>query len=171
MVNNNTVNIIKNLQKRFEFTPDFLEFKCQRNILVFVYGTLRRGGKDNHILDDSVYLGTAHTLRNIFTIKSYFSMPVVFEEEKISSNHIVGEVYAVSPITLADIDHVMHNTGYTDRKIVWVELRNQPSTKNTDIFQGVLMHTGSLPPAHYQRTNTYSEIKERKQYQEWRTIK
>ena len=75
---------------------------------IFVYGTLKQGFYNHYYLKDETFLGpdvTAAAHYDMFEYKSdeagYNSYPAIFEN---GSFYITGEVYEVSPATLARID-------------------------------------------------------------------
>ena len=67
--------------------------------LLFVYGRLRIGGPNHHLLEDSEYLGQYETEPNyqLFDVGSY---PAV----ALGSGRVIGEMYRVSDETLAQLD-------------------------------------------------------------------
>ncbi len=68
--------------------------------LLFVYGTLRRGESNGHLLERSEYLGK-HTTDPIYTMFSFGPYPAIVAG---GATAITGEVYAVDAATLARLD-------------------------------------------------------------------
>lgn len=67
--------------------------------LVFVYGTLRQGQSNHHLLAQSELLGN-HTTPPIYSLYDLGSYPAVIE----GHNAIYGEVYRVDDDTLKQLD-------------------------------------------------------------------
>jgi len=85
---------------------------------LFVYGTLRRGCRNHHLLRGAAYVGTAKT-KGRFALYST-GIPYVVRGEPVCQ--IVGEVYQVDAGLLADLDaHEGHPHWYR-RELVDVVL-------------------------------------------------
>jgi gamma-glutamylcyclotransferase (GGCT)/AIG2-like uncharacterized protein YtfP len=111
---------------------------------VLVYGRLRTGFWKGSLLGQQKPLGTAHTVQKyaLYVTK----MPYVRMDQAVSP--IYGEVYAVTPRILRDLDSLMaHPTWYRRRKVTvafedgcemaaWMYARPGMS--------GVLVKTGDL---------------------------
>lgn len=156
-------SIIKQLKARFIDTPDFMDLKNIKNIPILIYGDLKHKNRNHNLLRDAKYLGEATTSWNQFIIKSRNMRPVAVDLT-IPANFIVGELYAVDPITMLLIDRSCGNTRYTNREMVWVKCVN--GSHETRSMQA-WMHVGHLDPIEYGTTTTYSVVKDKKQYQEW----
>lgn len=70
--------------------------------LVFVYGTLRRGGSNHHLLGAARYLGRFRT-EPAYTMLNLGHYPGVIAP---GGGSILGEVYGVSPRLLRDLDRL-----------------------------------------------------------------
>ena len=70
--------------------------------LVFVYGRLRRGEADHRFLAGARYVGETHTVSN-FTLVDLGGLPGLVAG---GDSAVHGEVWAVSPATLAMIDEL-----------------------------------------------------------------
>ncbi|MCX6937780.1 MAG: gamma-glutamylcyclotransferase [Verrucomicrobia bacterium] len=70
--------------------------------LVFVYGTLKRGGSNHAFLADQTYLGEA-ALRPGFSLYSLGDYPGLVSEPENTKN-VTGELWAVDASTLANLD-------------------------------------------------------------------
>ena len=68
--------------------------------LVFVYGTLRRGGRYHHLLEQATYLGAAQTPPH-YVLLDAGSYPAML---KNGTQAIHGEVYRVHEHTLKELD-------------------------------------------------------------------
>jgi len=115
------------LENRWEHTPDFHLLKLNTYVPVFVYGTLKFGEKNHHLLKDCPYLGLAETVTPCFKMKSYSGMfPILVsetrKEEQKYCEYVLGEVYAVPPKVLLHLDKLEDN-GYMfqrELKHVWM---------------------------------------------------
>ncbi|EEX93399.1 hypothetical protein VIOR3934_12907 [Vibrio orientalis CIP 102891 = ATCC 33934] len=67
--------------------------------LVFVYGTLRHGECNHHLLSQAQWLGK-HTTLPIYSLYDLGAYPAVIE----GHSAIIGEVYLVDEETLAQMD-------------------------------------------------------------------
>jgi gamma-glutamylaminecyclotransferase len=74
-------------------------------ILVFVYGTLKKGFSNDKFLESSEFIGKAYT-KNKFPMYIYKNGPYPFPYmlNKIGENKIIGEVYKISKETLEKLD-------------------------------------------------------------------
>ncbi|MCH8503143.1 MAG: gamma-glutamylcyclotransferase [Ectothiorhodospiraceae bacterium] len=69
---------------------------------VFVYGTLRQGGSNHHLLFAARYLGRFRT-QAVFTMLNLGYYPGVVSQ---GADSIVGEVYSVTPRQLCELDRL-----------------------------------------------------------------
>lgn len=78
--------------------------------LVFVYGTLKRGERNNHVLAAAQYLGPAVTAEARFTLREYASVSspgrLAPSVEAGGAHRIAGELYAVDADLLARLDRL-----------------------------------------------------------------
>ena len=80
--------------------------------LVFVYGTLKRGCRNNHYLDDAIFLGEAETCEKYLMRRHKYWYPAVIENinDYIASIHhtylIIGELWSCSDRTLNLLDRL-----------------------------------------------------------------
>lgn len=75
-------------------------------MLIFVYGTLKKGFHNHHYLDTSKFLGN-HKTEPIYTMKTNGGFPIV---ERGGQTSITGEVYKLSD---EDLSGVFLLEGYT----------------------------------------------------------
>ena len=79
---------------------------CQ-TVLLFVYGTLKRGFRNHYLLHDARYLHDTHTRNAAYTMRVFNDpatqspYPAVFHG---GTHKIMGELYQVTPLTLARVD-------------------------------------------------------------------
>ena len=71
---------------------------------VFVYGTLKRGGRNHRYLADQQFLGEARTVPG-FTLYSLGDYPGMVRSSRIDHD-VTGEVWAVSADCLAGLDEL-----------------------------------------------------------------
>lgn len=69
---------------------------------IFVYGTLRKGGRNHHLLSSAQFIGDAKTKRRFVMRAS--SIPFVSDAQQVS--FIQGEVYVLNDECLEAIDHL-----------------------------------------------------------------
>ena len=62
---------------------------------LFVYGTLKEGGRLHHLLKDSTFLGTYYTEPNYFLFDTG-PVPMVFPVPKGTGQKVEGEIYEVN---------------------------------------------------------------------------
>jgi gamma-glutamylaminecyclotransferase len=72
-------------------------------ITLFVYGTLKRGCRQNHLVADQEFVGAAQTLPyyRLFYTGSY---PCLVED-RLQGLAVKGELWSVNHATLAQLDH------------------------------------------------------------------
>lgn len=83
---------------------------------VFVYGTLKRGISNHHLLADSDFIGNAYT---VDTFKMYtVGFPIIMPADGPEAWAVYGEVYDVDDSTLKRLDNLeAEGTMYTREKI------------------------------------------------------
>lgn len=153
-------DLFKTLDARAKLTPDLGRLKYFENTLVFVYGTLQRGHENYKILaDSSRYLGIGHTvLKNFSMYDTLNGFPMVFPENTLEfQGYIKGEVWAVSPDTLAQIDRLENNGEYYRRQKTFVCLDEQivPSKDNMHPVVDCQIYLGMNKMAIYQKMQRY----------------
>ena len=93
---------------------------AQGETTVFVYGTLKRGFGNHHLLSRANYLGKAVTKE--FYALYVSNIPFVIRTEQVS--HIHGEVYLVGQAMLEDLDSLEGHPGWYKRAQVSVCLQD-----------------------------------------------
>jgi len=113
--------------------------------LVFVYGTLKRGFGNHHLLSESRFVGQAVTKEKYSLYEA--GIPFVIENEPVS--HISGEVYAVDEKTLARLDCLEGHPDWYCRKSVDVSVNTSQGGQMLEAWiyffskkQGVLVKSG-----------------------------
>ena len=96
--------------------------------LVFVYGSLRKGFTNNHILEGARFRGVAKTYENNFQMRAFcYGYPAV--SLKKNGSAILGEVYEVSDWGLARLDRLEGHPHFYRRKLVSVKFGNNRSAE------------------------------------------
>lgn len=72
--------------------------------LVFVYGTLKRGGTNHAFLRDQQFVGPARTVAGyrLYVVADYPGMV----REPADQRGVAGEIWSVDPVGLAALDHL-----------------------------------------------------------------
>lgn len=90
---------------------------------VFVYGTLRRGQRNHHLLGASRFAGEAATLRAFWMITTG-PFPVLLDEVPddfgVPALAVAGELYHVDDAALAELDRLEREGVAYDRKVTEV---------------------------------------------------
>lgn len=120
----------------------------EKKHLVFVYGTLRSGHSNHHLLKDAYCYGTGSTEAGyaMYLISGY---PYVTSSE--ARYPIVGEMYAVDDDTLKTLDRMEGHPRYYERRettvivdgnrhIAWMYFRDP---------QGMLMQNGDYNEVNF----------------------
>jgi len=115
----------KELAERRERTPDMAELRQKESVLVFVYGTLKKGFHNHCVINpDAKYLGRAFTYRPHFKMLDTGSFPVV-RRDTDNGSVIYGELYAVKPINMIRLDGLEGNGEMYQRELVQCKLLDQ----------------------------------------------
>lgn len=123
-------SLLVKLQTRGWRTPDFSDLRMRREILLFVYDSLKKDTWENtKYLQGAKYLGKAQTLSSFFCMKTGVDMPVVFSEQVTAHACIRGEAYLVSPQHILVLDDIQQNNHYTSRKLEKIILLEQQKSK------------------------------------------
>mgnify|MGYP006365673073 CR=1 FL=1 len=113
-----TIDILKELQRRQAQTPDFKDIRLKEKVLLFIYDDMKKGGLNNYFLTESDYLGVARTASNFYKMRTGI-FPIVFDEEDkntVVRGFIQGEIFAVSPETILAMDRLKCNGEMFSRK-------------------------------------------------------
>lgn len=90
--------------------------------LIFVYGTLKRGGSLHYLLRDAEFLGTGRTFdRHPMVINI---IPYLIDVN--AGHHIEGELFSVRAGELAAIDSLEGNPNWCRRKLRTVMVAGDP---------------------------------------------
>jgi gamma-glutamylaminecyclotransferase len=83
-------------------------------IALFVYGTLKRGGRSNHLLDGQEFLGDAQTMP-FYCLYDHGDHPCLVEDRQ-RGMAVRGEVWLVDEATLACLDQYEEVPTYFTRR-------------------------------------------------------
>lgn len=93
--------------------------------IVFVYGSLKRGGRFHHVLSRARFLGEAMTCKPCL-LHLGWDWPLLIEQAPAAfSAPVCGELYAVDRLTLRRLDEVEDNGRLYQRKRACVRLGGQ----------------------------------------------
>lgn len=101
--------------------------------LLFVYGTLKRGGSNSVLMSDCNYIGDAVLAQNTTLYTNGFFPMMVESSEK---SNVKGELYEVPDDTLDSLDHLEGHPHYFERietSLGEIKLKAEslhPNTKN-----------------------------------------
>lgn len=119
--------------RKKETTPDWHELKSTRNefIPLFVYGSLKKGGRFHQALDGCPTMGSART-SVMWHMRCADDFPLLFRGGKwftAADTHFVnGEVYLVDIQTLSRIDEIEQNGFLFNRSEHFVFLTDEAQT-------------------------------------------
>lgn len=116
--------------------------------LIFVYGTLRTGHSNHHLLKDAKNYGAGSTVENY---AMYLASGYPYVNSYEPRYPIVGELFGVDDSTLALLDKMEGHPRHYERKetqvtvegkqyTAWMYFRNPP---------GVLMQNGDYSKVHH----------------------
>jgi gamma-glutamylcyclotransferase (GGCT)/AIG2-like uncharacterized protein YtfP len=114
-----------------------------RHHLIFVYGTLRKGHGNHHLLKDAHWYGVGRTEEQyaLYLVSGY---PYVNGKE--SRYPIIGELYGVDDATLATLDRLEGHPRYYERREVAVTVDGERYSAWMYFHDppGILMATGDF---------------------------
>lgn len=100
---------------------------------VFVYGTLKHGQSNHHLLKDAEFVGRACTVQP-YSMHTTGGYPVVFDRPV---NNIAGEVYYVNDEQLTRLDWLEGHPNFFERRQISVDVNG------TGILDTVWMYFGN----------------------------
>ena len=113
-----------------------------RKHIIFVYGTLRRGQGNHHLLNTSKFIGVAKT-KNEYAL---YASGVPFLSRTSAVSQVVGEVYSVDQVTLMRLDQLEGHPDFYKREIVEVVMQDGTELKAWvyfhDTVRGNLIESG-----------------------------
>lgn len=113
------------LERDNDWTPDFLELKKLSYHVVFVYGTLKAGGRLHEYLDGCPCLGDAYVATPSMTMREAQGFPVAFiadedDRKALQAAHIYGELYIVPSHVILELDRLEDNGNLFNREQKYV---------------------------------------------------
>ena len=122
---------------------------------LFVYGTLKKGGRLHSVLgSSSEFLGVFRTIENKFDMYDYGCPVMVLEDDGFK---IKGELYKVTPECMARVTAVECGAGYVP---FIVELEQDEDTEVTKAIAFIY-------PTPYATTSESNRVKEKGGVKEW----
>lgn len=124
----NMYTLVKQLLERDnDNTPDWRDRKIEDWIPIFVYGTLKAGGRLHRVLENAFWLGDGITAGHDFNMYDTGGFPVV---RPVHASHemggkIFGELYMVDPVTLLELDRIEGNGEMYERRQIWIWAQDQ----------------------------------------------
>lgn len=109
--------------------------------LVFVYGTLRKGGSNHRLLENSRFVTDA-TIRG--RIHDCWGFPGLIRIDETQDSSVVGECYYVTNEVLADLDWLEGHPNFFQRLLV-------------DVYPGVTQDIGPAWAYFYKDIETLEE--------------
>lgn len=140
-------------------TPDFLSLKMRNSNLVFVYGTLKCGGRLHGALNNCPSLGDGRTVTTLFRMYDTGSFPVVLRtgKEDQKAAPVFGEIYVVDPVTMLDLDEIEGNNYLYKREEIFVFAYDQsvPSKEGRGMIRpGVKCWTYVGMPVYWENVSS-----------------
>lgn len=116
------------------FTMDAPELAQKELHYVFVYGTLKSGFSRNSVLSNGggKAIGPAMTVNDTYVMrrtKGKYTYPVMLPSVAANRGHIQGEVWAVPPQAIHEMDFIESNGQMYDRSKIAVEVLLGPQRK------------------------------------------
>ena len=125
-----------------------------KRVYVFVYGTLKTGGGNNHLLRDSKSLGEAVTVGDNYTMRNG-GFPMVVAE---GISHVKGELFEVTdPEVLDDLDWLEGVPHHFDRHYTEFKVLNDEPMFDGEVYGG-FMYTAAHENKHYVLQSTYKIV-------------
>ena len=91
--------------------------------LLFVYGTLKKGGSNQRMMGDSIHLGTAR-LEQGTTLYTNGGFPMMVETVHVEDAGVWGELYEVDEKTLKSLDRFEGHPNHFQRRPVGLTVVN-----------------------------------------------
>lgn len=116
-------------------------------MILFVYGTLKKGERNHHILGDSKFLGKATTVNKMLLLsyESRFPLLINSKKERTDFSCVHGELYDVDEPTIQVLD-IFEPSFIYERKTIWVNHQFNQNTVHPIVRNGMSMATTYLVP-------------------------
>jgi gamma-glutamylcyclotransferase (GGCT)/AIG2-like uncharacterized protein YtfP len=80
-----------------------MKYNGEKQVKLFVYGTLKRGNGNNHFLDSASYLGHAVS-EDCYAMAANYAFPMIWDSPV--GNPVRGEIYRINAKILESCDHL-----------------------------------------------------------------
>ena len=128
---------------------------------LFVYGTLKKGGKLHSVLgNSSEFLGVFKTAEDKFDMHDYGCPVMVLEDDSFK---IKGELYKVTPECMARVTAVECGAGYVP---FIVDVKDMTLSNELD-YSKSLKAIAFIYPTPYATTSVSNRIEEKGGVKEW----
>lgn len=87
---------------------------------VFVYGSLKKGFRNDFFLDTAQFLGVSTTKESNYKMISLGHFPAVYKDEE-SGGNINGELYLIDSETLNELDYLESNGVLYEREEILLQ--------------------------------------------------
>lgn len=94
--------------------------QCKKTT-VFVYGTLRKGGGNHHLLEDADFISKGRTTHNAYKMVTNGGYPMVFYSGPHDGHRVFGELYSVNDGTLSMLDNLEGHPVFFRRRQISIE--------------------------------------------------
>lgn len=156
MLRNHFPDLYSALRGREQFSPDLKNYVNHKDIVVFVYGTLKRDHSNYAFLSECKYLGEAITVMSDYCMYDTGQYYPIVSNTKVNvehKGHVLGEAFAVPPHKLASLDVSEGNPKIMQRVTTWITLKNQMHEKSqSNPVVSAIMYVGT-PSVMYTRMN------------------
>jgi gamma-glutamylcyclotransferase (GGCT)/AIG2-like uncharacterized protein YtfP len=128
---------------------------------LFVYGTLKKGGRLHSVLgSSSEFLGVFRTIEDKFDMHDYGCPIMVLEN---GSFKIKGELYKVTPECMARVTAVECGAGY----VPFIVELEQDVKSNNMYWKKATKAIAFIYPTPYATTNVSDRVEEKDRVKEW----
>ena len=130
--------------------------------LVFVYGSLMKGGGHHHIISEQLFLGRAVSKYH-YTMSARFH-PFVADIKEHGCSKIHGELYSVNDKVFKAIDKLENHPDYYNRKQVYFNMEGDPYKAWMYFYpkvEGTIVPTGDYKDYEKAMSHAYQEERQR----------
>ena len=122
-------DFVSPLKNRFRYSPDLFDFSDKKDIILFVFDDYMEHLKGSKLFSSDKYLGRGRTMSNNFRMDIIGDTPYVTKNNYDCTRIILGDVYAISALSLIRYDAINRNTKETKRTRYFIELLDQRQNK------------------------------------------
>lgn len=106
--------------------------------LVFVYGTLKKGNHNHHLIAKANYCGKAHTTKSEYQMYHLGGFPGVTKGDRV----IYGEVYMVNEDVMKSLDRLEGHPSFYERILVPVGIYGDKKGEETSTKAWIYIYKG-----------------------------